>query len=58
FYNSLYEEHFVPIYSITGPNNDIVVISKIIQYGRIRIGADIFGSIQAARHEKSSYILA
>ncbi|GET54135.1 hypothetical protein GLOIN_2v1788017 [Rhizophagus irregularis DAOM 181602=DAOM 197198] len=38
FYNSLYEEHFVPIYSITGPNNDIVVISKIIQYGRIRIG--------------------
>ncbi|CAB4435288.1 unnamed protein product [Rhizophagus irregularis] len=58
FYNSLYEEHFVSIYSITGPNNDIVVISKIIQYGRIRIGADIFGSIQAARHEKSSYILA
>ncbi|GBC39248.2 hypothetical protein GLOIN_2v1788017 [Rhizophagus irregularis DAOM 181602=DAOM 197198] len=58
FYNSLYEEHFVPIYSITCPNNDIVVISKIIQYGRIRIGADIFGSIQAARHEKSSYILA
>ncbi|GET51246.1 hypothetical protein GLOIN_2v1776801 [Rhizophagus irregularis DAOM 181602=DAOM 197198] len=34
FYNSLYEEHFVPIYSITGPNNDIVVISKIIQYAR------------------------
>ncbi|GET51247.1 hypothetical protein GLOIN_2v1776801 [Rhizophagus irregularis DAOM 181602=DAOM 197198] len=58
FYNSLYEEHFVPIYSITGPNNDIVVISKIIQYGRIRIGADIFGSIQAAHHKKSSYILA
>ncbi|GET52134.1 hypothetical protein GLOIN_2v1788017 [Rhizophagus irregularis DAOM 181602=DAOM 197198] len=34
FYNSLYEEHFVPIYSITGLNNDIVVISKIIQYAR------------------------
>ncbi|GBB91770.1 hypothetical protein RclHR1_19140004 [Rhizophagus clarus] len=58
FYDSLYEENFVPIYSITVPNNDIVVNYKIIQYGRLKIRADIYGSVQAARHEKSSYILA
>ena len=41
-----------------GPSDDIIVNSKIKQYGRLRIGADIYGSIQAARYKKSSYILA
>lgn len=58
FYDSLYNNYFISIYSITGPNSDTVVNSKIKQYGRLRIGADIYGSVQAARHEKSSYILA
>ena len=58
FYNNLYNDHFIAISSITGPNNDTVVNSKIKQYGRLRIGADIYGSIQAARYEKSSFILA
>ena len=58
FYNNLYDDHFIAISSITGPNNDTVVNSKIKQYGRLRIGADIYGSIQAARYEKSSFILA
>lgn len=58
FYNSLYNDYFISIYSITGPNSNIVVNCKIRQYGRIRIGADIYGSVQASRHEKSSYILA
>jgi hypothetical protein len=58
FYNSLYNEDFISIYSLKGPTNETVVNSKIIQYGRIRIGEDIYGSIQAARYEKSSYILA
>ena len=58
FYNSLYNDYFIAISSITGPNNDTVVNSKINQYGRLRIGADIYGSVQAARHKKSSYILA
>ena len=57
FYNSLYNDYFISIYSITGPNNNIVVNCKIRQYGRIRIGADIYGSVQTSRHEKSSYIL-
>ena len=58
FYTDLYKERFISIYSITGPNNDTIVDSKVIQYGRLRIGADVYGSIQAARHEKSSYVLA
>jgi hypothetical protein len=60
FYNSLYDKHFISIYSLTGGiNNDTIVVnSNIKQYGRLRIGADIYGSVQAARHKKSSYILA
>lgn len=58
YYKSLYNSHFISISSITGQNNYNVVNSKIKQYGRLRIGADIYGSVQAARHEKSSYILA
>src|SRR5277367_1695341 len=60
FYNSLYDNYFIPIYSITGGINDdaVVVNSHIKQYGRLRIGADVYGSVQAARHKKSSYILA
>lgn len=58
FYNSLYNDYFISISSITGSTNDIVVNPNIKQYGRLRIGSDIYGSVQAARHEKSSYILA
>jgi hypothetical protein len=58
FYNSLYNDYFISISSITGPTNEIVVNPNIKQYGRLRIGSDIYGSVQAARHEKSSYILA
>ena len=58
FYNNLYDNHFILILSVRGSSNDNVVNSIIEQYGRLRIGEDIFGSVQAARHEKSSYILA
>ena len=58
FYNSLYNDYFISIPSITGPTNDNVVNSKIIQYSRLKIGADIYGFVQAAYYEKSSYILA
>jgi hypothetical protein len=58
FYNNLYNDYFISISSIRGPNSGTVVNSKIKQYGRLRIGADIYGSVQASRYEKSSYILA
>ena len=60
YYENLYNDYyFISILSIIDSNNNnIVVNSNIKQYGRLRIGADIYGSVQAARHEKSSYILA
>lgn len=58
YYDNLYDDKFISISSITGPNEDVVVNSRIIYYGRLRIGADIYGSVQAARYNKSSYILA
>lgn len=58
FYNNLYDDHFISIKSITGPNNYIAVNPKIKKYGRLRIGEDMYGSVEAARHAKSSYILA
>ena len=59
FYNNLYDgQIFISILSIRGSSNDNVVNSRIKQYDRLRIGEDIYGFVQAARHEKSSYILA
>jgi len=58
FYNCLYNDYFTSILSVTGPTKDVVVNSKIKLFGRLRIGEDIYGSVKAARHEKSSYILA
>ena len=59
YYNDLYDDNFISISSVTASSrNHIVVGPRIKQYGRLRIGADIYGSVQAARHEKSSYILA
>lgn len=58
FYESLYNDSFISIYSIIGSNNGTAVDCKIRQYGRLRIGSDVYGSIQASRHKKSSYILA
>ena len=59
YYENLYnDDHFISISSMIDPSNNIVVNSNIKQYGRLRIGADIYGSVQAARHEKSAYILA
>jgi len=59
YYDNLYDDSFMSISSITASSiNRNVVNPRIKQYGRLRIGADIYGSVQAARHEKSSYILA
>ena len=39
-------------------SNSVVVVNKANQYGRCRIGAEIFGSVISSRHLKSSFILA
>ena len=38
--------------------NAILIRFKMNQFGRCRIGSEIFGSTMSLRHEKSSYILA
>ena len=38
--------------------NAIIIRFKMIQFGRCRIGSEIFSSTMSLRYEKSSYILA
>jgi hypothetical protein len=38
--------------------NSTIVINRINRYGRCQIGAEIFGSVVASRHIKSSFVLA
>jgi hypothetical protein len=46
FYKNLYyDDDFISILSLISPSNNIVINSKIKQYGRLRIGADIYGSV-------------
>ena len=59
YYDNLYDNYFISISSIsTSSINYNIVNSKIKQYGRLRISADIYGSVQATHYEMSSYILA
>ncbi|GET58122.1 hypothetical protein GLOIN_2v1776801 [Rhizophagus irregularis DAOM 181602=DAOM 197198] len=61
YYNHAYEE-----YNFSRPRLDpssstknyIAVTGNITQYGRLRIGAEYFGSILSKRYIRSSYILA
>jgi hypothetical protein len=41
-----------------GSDDDIVIRVKMNQFGRCRIGSEVFGSSISIRHAKSSYILA
>jgi hypothetical protein len=44
--------------NIENTSQQIIVLPRIDQFGRIRIGAEIFGSVIAPRYMKNSYILA
>ena len=41
-----------------GPNDSIIICVKMSQFGRCRIGSEIFGSKMSSRHVKSSFVLA
>jgi hypothetical protein len=41
-----------------GPDDSIVIRVKMSQFGRCRIGSEIFGSKMSSRHMKSSFVLA
>ena len=62
YYNVAYDNlEFVTIAQIVSRNineNFIVVRPDVNQYGRIRIGAEIFGSTLATRYIRNSHILA
>ncbi|GET57982.1 hypothetical protein GLOIN_2v1786147 [Rhizophagus irregularis DAOM 181602=DAOM 197198] len=59
FYNASYIE----MYKFRKPADEIIQDSitirvKINQFGRCRIGSEVFGSAMSVRHTKSSYVLA
>ena len=60
YYNNAYEVKFVTISELSTSTSDRpnVVMPRINQYGRIRIGAEIFGSDNFTKYSKNSFILA
>ena len=62
YYNCAYPEYNFsrPLLdsSISNNENYVAVTGKVTKYGRLRIGAEYFGSILSKRHIRSSYILA
>jgi hypothetical protein len=62
YYNRAYPEYNFsrPLLdsSISNNENYVAVTGKVTKCGRLRIGAEYFGSILSKRHIRSSYILA
>jgi hypothetical protein len=58
YYNEAYDSDFFRIGEGGQSDNEIIVRPKINQFGRIRIGAELFGSANTPRYLRSSYILA
>ena len=60
YYNNAYEMKFVTVAAFKKESSDqpIVVLPDIDQFGRLRIGAEVFGSNIAPRYAKNAYILA
>ena len=60
YYNNAYDSEFVTIAkAATERSGDrIVVRPQVNQFGRIRVGSEIFGSVNASRYLRSSFIRA
>ncbi|GBC36078.2 hypothetical protein GLOIN_2v1775288 [Rhizophagus irregularis DAOM 181602=DAOM 197198] len=58
YYNATYESFGFWRPLVEGLDNDIIIRVKINQFGRCRIGSEVFGSSLSLRHVKSSYVLA
>ncbi|GET54803.1 hypothetical protein GLOIN_2v1775288 [Rhizophagus irregularis DAOM 181602=DAOM 197198] len=58
YYNATYESFGFRRPLVEGLDNDIIIRVKINQFGRCRIGSEVFGSSLSLRHVKSSYVLA
>ena len=62
YYNNAYDAKFITIAdsvrNIQHSERRIIVRPQINQFGRIRIGSEVFGSASTPRYSKNSYILA
>ncbi|CAB5380533.1 unnamed protein product [Rhizophagus irregularis] len=59
YYNDAYELQFATIAEISAsPKDTIVVPNMVNQFGRVRILAEIFGSVMAPRYLKNANVLA
>jgi hypothetical protein len=64
YYNNAYELEFMSVSDLVESgafnqtNRPIVILPNVDQFGRIRIGAEVFGSTLAPRYAKNSHILA
>lgn len=59
YYSDAYESKFITIAeSASAGLNDFVVTNMADQFGRVRILAEVFGSVMAPRFFKSAYVLA
>jgi hypothetical protein len=58
YYNEAYDFDFFRIGEAGYSDSRIIVRPQINQFGRIRIGAELFGSANTPRYLKNSYILA
>ncbi|RGB21910.1 hypothetical protein C1646_777017 [Rhizophagus diaphanus] len=59
YYNNAYDYSFVALLKIyVSSLNSITVLLKVNQFGRLRLGAEVFGSTFSARHSRSVNILS
>jgi hypothetical protein len=59
YYENVYDYSFTILSKVhVSSENSIVVLPQVKQYGRLRIGAEVFGSKLSSRHIKSANVLA
>ena len=59
YYCNVYEYTFMTISNIhTSSENSIVILSKVNQFSRLRVGAEVFGSTHSPRYIKFANILS
>ena len=59
YYNDAYELQFATIAEISASPKDTIVVPNVVnQFGRVRILAEIFGSVMAPRYLKNANVLA
>jgi hypothetical protein len=60
YYNDAYNLSFVTISeSISAGSSDSIVVSNMVnQFGRVRIAAEVFGSLMSGRYSKNAFVLA